>query len=1129
MKNISTDRRDRILFYQKFDWIFYMRVSCIYMIALLGTASVLAARPTRGQGLEQEVTIGMEHESARVLLEKIEAVTDLNCIFKGELIDTYSDISFPCQRRTLLETLTLGLGETKVDFYLNGMNIVFLDRIRHDELESNKYSILLTELLGRTTQVSGTVKDKSGSPLPGVNVVVKGTTIGTSTDVKGNFSIEVPEGNETLVFSFIGLKTLEMSINGRTSLGIEMEADVTTLDEVVVNGGYYTTTDRTKIGSIVKVTSKDLANQPVTNPLMALQGRVPGLDITPMSGVPGSAATIQIRGRNSLRNNTTSEVANSPLYIVDGVPIDPTPIRSNSNSTSTVNGGYDPLSTIDVSNIESVEVLKDADATAIYGSRGANGVILITTKRGTTGNTNVDVNVYSGVGMITNRIDLLNTDEYLSMRREAFKNDNVKPGSADYDVNGVWDTTRYTNWQKELLGGKAKINDVQFGLSGGGENTSFRFNGGYHKETTIYSSDFGFERLSGSFNVNHQSANRRFRVDVGLNYGVLKSKVFEGSFVSDALNLAPNAPRLYQDDGTLNWEYITLNGNRTSTFNNPLAKLRNTTEMDEGNIIANTIIEYRISSALQLKSNFGFTDLYTDENIKNRISARPFIANSVPTTSSGFGSNKRRSIIIEPQLVYTGQFGDHNLGFVVGATWQESRSKSQLITASGYSSDLMLNSLDAAGSFLVTSDLDNEFKYTSVFLRATYDWKSRYLVSLTGRRDGSSRFSPGKRFGNFGSVGAAWILSNESFFSAFQPVFSHTKFRGSVGVTGNDQIGDYKYIDAYIISDYTYQGGSGFDPSALYNPDFSWEETRKIELAFEAAFFRDRIFLELDWYRNRSSNQLVDYQLPSMTGFESVFRNFPALVENSGVEGILRVQCINRENWKWNMNFNISKNSNKLVEFRDLENSPYAQLYVVGKSLSLQRLYEYQGVNAETGRRDFVDRNTDGVYGLEDQIFGPSLDRKYFGGLNNSIRYRSIELSFLLQFSKQSKLAYVPISSPGARNANMPVDVLNRWRQEGDVAEYPKFSRGFEVLLDNLTYMGSTGVFSDASFIRLKSLLLSYQLPSRLLSGVHIDQAQIFVQGFNLWTSSNYNGFDPETGMGVPPLRMMSVGLRVRL
>ncbi|MCD9015447.1 SusC/RagA family TonB-linked outer membrane protein [Parachryseolinea silvisoli] len=1105
---------------------FIMRVLAVYLIllAFLGMP-MLKANPVHGQSTENTfVNIKAQHVPLQSVFSMLENETGFMFVFPVELVAKYGDVSVDGGRQSVSALLHSVLDGSQLAYRESGKNIIVFEvpGVQQSQVElKTPYSFV---------PVEGRVIDSEGSPMPGVNVVVKGTTIGTSTDGQGAFAIEVPEGKDALIFSFIGFRTIELALNGKTDLSVQMESDITTLDAVDVVG-YYSTTERLKTGSIVKVGSEEIERQPVTSPLLALQAKVPGLDITPTTGVPGSSVRIQIRGRNSLRNNSQGEVANSPLYVIDGVPIDPSPVRSGSQTTSTVFFGYDPLSSISPANIESIQILKDADATAIYGSRGANGVILITTKQGKIADKgSVDLGYYSGVGQIANRIDVLNTKQYLAMRREALRNDGIpEPAWYEYDVNGTWDSTRNTNWQKELLGGTAKIHDVQVGFSSGSATTSFRLAGSFHKETSVYSDDFGSTLLSGNLSLNHRSANGRFRGSVSINYGLNKNKTFESSqFITQALTLPPNAPELYRPDGSLNWQIIEAFGAPRSSFDNPLAALQNTTKLDQGNFISNFNLSYDIVRGLSFKTNLGYTDLNASEIIRQPIAAQPPTnINGDVTGAATFGTTRRRSWIVEPQFDYNADFDGHHISVLLGGTWQETLSDYTSIYAFGYTSDVLLDGLQAAQYTSVNADNSNRVKFGSGYFRLTYNWKERYIATFTGRRDGSSRFGPGRRWGNFGAVGLAWIFSNESFIND-KSILSLGKIRANFGTTGNDQIGDYRYLDLYNISQYRYQNSVTLVPTSLFNPNFSWEKTNKFEAALELGLFDDRIFFEFDWYRNRSSSQLIDYKLPAITGFSSVFKNFNAEVENSGVEAIIQIRQISTAKFSWATSINISRNWNRLLSFPGLKESSYARQYRVGESLSLQELYSYTGVDPVTGLYTVKDFNDDGEFNDEDYKLSNPTDRIFYGGITNDLRFGSLSISFTFQFSRQFLAGYAPGGPAGIRNLNMPVEALDRWEKEGNVSPNQKFSQSFEAQIARALFVGSDGNIENASFLRLKTASISYDLPARWFDDTYFSQARVYLQGQNLLTFTKYGGLDPETQVALPPLRIISIGFNVR-
>jgi TonB-linked SusC/RagA family outer membrane protein len=533
---------------------------------------------------------------------------------------------------------------------------------------------------------------------------------------------------------------------------------------------------------------------------------------------------------------------------------------------------------------------------------------------------------------------------------------------------------------------------------------------------------------------------------------------------------------------------------------------------------------YHLHPGFTLKANIGYTDLNGQEFLKSPISVNP--PNQISSSTRGsadFGTNKRTSWIIEPQLNYNLARRSYDLNVLAGLTFQESNSAFQRVSASGYTSDALIGSLQGATT-LFQSDESTRYKYTAFFGRLGLTYKDRYLINLTGRRDGSSRFGPGNRFGNFGAIGTAWIFSNEDFLA--NSLLSLGKLRASIGTTGNDQIGDYQYYNAYKVNFNTYQGSATLAPAALYNPDFGWEITKKLEAGIELGFFNDRVVMELSAYRNRSSNQLIQYRLPATTGFQSVLSNFNATIENSGIESMIKTINFTSDNFSWSSSLNVSLPENKLLAFPDIEESSYAKQYKVGASLSVQRLYSWTGVDPITGYHTIKDTNEDGMLNDDDKTMMGSLDRKYYGGFNNVLRYKNLELTILLQFSKHNAFRYSS-NAPGFRG-NQLAEVLNRWQHEGDVTEVQRFSQSFFPAYINFAY-ASQSDFSivDASFVRIKTFSLSFFIPEQLAAQLKMKDAKIYVQGQNLLTISNYVNLDPETGSQLPPLRMLIAGVQL--
>lgn len=964
------------------------------------------------------------------------------------------------------------------------------------------------------------VADADGRPLPGASVLNKSTGISGVTDNEGMLSLNVSTG-DVIEITFIGYEKLSMTIKDVSSvLNISLKTKHNALEEVVINGGYYTTRAETKLGNIVSISGDDIKNQPVTSPLMGLQGRAAGVDVTPNSGVPGSAPTIIIRGRNSLNFN-----GSFPLYVIDGVPVDASPILSYSLSVA---GHYDPLASLNPADIHSIDILKDADATAIYGSRGANGVILITTRKGVQGKTAADLSITRGGGRVQKKLDLLHTREYLEMRREAFRNNNEAMDEFTAPDLMLWDTTRYTDWQDVLMGNTSDITTVQAGISGGGANTSFRLSGGYHKETTIYPGDFFYNRATGSFSLNHFSANKKFRANATANYGVTKGYNFDFSIpASIALTLPPNAPALYKADGTLNWE---LNSSGGSSWINPLANFKRLNETKGRNLMVNTSFSYDLSRFLTAKLSAGYTDLNSSEILTVPLTASDPLVAIYYSPERHWTTTQRQSWIVEPQLLITKALGDLDIDAVIGSTFQEGSNEVKNIFTMGYPSDALLNSFYAAGLILFQKDDEARYRYNSIFTRIAYSFKKKYLLNLTARRDGSSRFGKNNRFGNFGSVGAGWIFSKEQLIAEKLPFVSFGKIRGSYGIAGNDQIGDYKYINTYSATLGKYQGAFGLVPTALFNPDYKWERSKKLETALELSLFKNRVMMEIAWFRNQSGNLLYNYQLPRATGFNDITKNLDALIENRGLEFTASFKMIDKQNFQWTVSGNYSRSRNELVKFEGLLSSSYANNWVIGEPLSVSRMYRYTGVDPETGLYTFLDADHNGIMNDLDQVEIRNVGRTYFGGIGNDISFKGFQLSLLFQFVTQNARMFTPGSTPGSLG-NMPREwYYNRWVSSGDESAFQKVTTDLNAQAGYFRLHQSDRTVENASFLRLKTLSLSYSLNSGLIKRAGLTNCRIFMQGQNLFTISKYSGLDPETGSyNTPPLRMLTLGLELGL
>ena len=978
--------------------------------------------------------------------------------------------------------------------------------------------LFVNQANAQTITVTGQITDQTGQPLTGVNILVKGSLTGTTTGADGRYTMKGIPPNTVLSFSFIGFKTLEIPVNGQKQIDVQLQEDVTALSEVTVNAGYYAVKERERTGSIAKITAKEIEDQPVSNVLSSVQGRMAGVSITQNSGVPGGGYNIQIRGINSLRAD-----GNYPMYIVDGVPVSANAGSVLSGVTFPSNGEINPLNAINPNDIESIEILKDADATAIYGSRGANGVILVTTKKGkASAKTAFSVNSSYGISRVTNRMKMMNTQQYLDMRRQGYANDGKTsyPAKA-YDVNGVWSQDRYTNWQDELIGRTAENKTVQLSISGGSPQTSFLISGSHNEQTTVFAKAFRYKTDNLSASLKHRSNDNKFTLDATGLFSDQSNNLVQTDITKQSLLLSPNAPALYKADGSLNWE--------NNTFANPAAAYNSTYSYGSKTFNINLNLRYELLPSLYIKLNSGISyQAFEDLLLYPSTMYNPSYG-ITPASSTAYKSqNQRFSYLLEPQLNYKYRVGDHEIDLLVGSTYQRTKNTEMRVLGYGFESNALITNLSAANTVWVDSDVLTAYKYAALFGRINYQYKNKYILNLTGRQDGSSRFGPDKRFASFGAVGAAWLFSEEGFIKERWSFLSSGKLRGSYGITGSDLIGDYQYLDTYTLSSTGYGGSTSLYPSRLYNPSFSWEKTTKLEVALELGFLKNRVTFNAAWYRNRSGNQLVGIPLPGTTGFSSIQANLPATVENTGLEFEFNTAPVKTESFQWNSSFNISLPENKLVSFPGLEGSTYANQYVVGYPTTIVKVYNYEGIDPATGLYKFTDYNNDGnITSPEDNQMIKNVGVKFFGGWTNQFAYKNLEFSFLFQFVSQNQWNYNKLTPTPGTKYNQPVEVLNVWSETNPDGQYMPYSSGANSQkgLRHGYLMNSTRAISDASFIRLKNVQLGYRLPVNK----YIQNIRLYVQGQNLWTITNYFGIDPEfvTIGFLPPLKTWSLGVQL--
>jgi TonB-linked SusC/RagA family outer membrane protein len=1085
-----------------------MKVTTILLLA--------ACLQVSAKGLAQQVSLSLKDAPLEKVFVEIQKQAGYQFVYNNRLMKGMNRITIEVKNVPVEKVLQLCFSNQPLTYAIIEKTII---------VRSKEQRRLDGEPVPLAINISGVVEDEEAHPLLGVNISVKGAFKSVSTNAKGEFVMGDVDENATLVFSYVGYESQEIPVQKRTSYHVRLERSKQPLDEMMIIG-YGTTSKRYATGTSNRITSSDISKTPVTNVLLALQGRTPGVYIGQNNGLPGAGLTVQVRGVNSLTKG------NLPLYIIDGVPYLSEPINTQtgtSNVLPSAEGNTSPLNTINPADIESIDVLKDADATAIYGSRAANGVVLITTKKGKAGKTQVTVNYNTSQSKVANFIETLGTEEYLALRRKGFANNNITPTAANAPDLKTWDTTAYTDLHKELLGHTARSTDLSASVSGGDLRTNFLISGTYHKETNVFAGGQGYRRVGVNFSLNHSSLDKKLNIGLSAIYSADKNNISSTDLTTWAYSLPPNFP-LYKADGSLYWTG-TVSGPK-----NPLGYLYQTNENKSSNLLTSLTLKYNLVKGLDLKTMVGYSRTDMDQ-VRLTPSKSLDMSLSSSILGSAFSYNYTNNYIVEPQATYKAKIWEGVLEALVGGTWQFKQSKQPFYTiASGFTSDAFLRNVSLATSSS-TSSSSQDYKYTSAFGRLNYNIMGRYIVNLVYRRDGSSRFGPNNRFGNFGSAGAAWIFSEE------EPVkrlswLSFGKIRGSYGFVGNDAIGNYGYLDTYTSTSYIYNGTAGLVPSRLANNQYHWEETHKLEAALELGFVDNRIMVTANFYRNRTDNQLISYTLSPQAGFASYQANMPALVQNKGWEFTLNTTNIKTKDFSWSTSINVSLNRNKLLSFKDIEKSAYYASYIVGNPLSAVYVYKYAGLDSN-GLPTMEDLNKSGAVntgfaatGRGDRYYAGTSLPEYFGGISNTVTYKGLSLDVLFQFVKQKgrnilQYTYYP---PGYMY-NASADAFHKYLALGSadklITTTTATTAGLNAYRAYSNYTGSDALFEDASFVRLKNVSLSYNFPTKFIKKAKLQNLRLYVQGQNLFTVTNYTGYDPESqGISLPPLRTFATGIQ---
>ncbi|WP_461103134.1 SusC/RagA family TonB-linked outer membrane protein [Spirosoma koreense] len=952
-------------------------------------------------------------------------------------------------------------------------------------------------------RISGRVTSaQDGLPIPGVNIVVKGTTNGVSTDANGNYNIAIPSSTAVLLLTSIGLISQEVTVGNRTVVNVQMQESINELAQVVVTG--YNTTQRKDItGSIASVSPEKFKDIPVASFDQALQGQAAGVQVTQSSGTPGGGLTVRVRG------NTSISASNRPLFIVDGVPVE------DGNLTGRDFGGQtdNAFALFNPNDIESMQVLKDASAKAIYGSRAANGVVLITTKRGKAQKTTFTADVQRGLTDIVRKPDLLNASELLDLQREAVLNAGMDPDKLGL-IKGVTDGQN-TNWVNAVLR-QGVYQQYQLSTQGGNERTQFYLSGSYRDEQGVQLNN-QFTRLTGQLKLDHKATDRlsfgtNLTLSRAFNKRVKGDNFLDGVYSGAVKSLPYYSP--YDEQGNL---YTPSSPEYPGFPNfNPVAQAVlprfNTYTVK---VLGGLYAEYEIIPNLRFRSKVSIDyNNVTEDNFEPSSTAIGGFLPSVGYQGYGDFSNTTISTFINTNtLTYNWQLAEKHqfnalAGFeVLQRTERGGNVQGRLFPSDDFTYIASAGIVDQGTSSVVNSGL------LSSFGEVRYNYDEKYLATLTARYDGSSRFGQSRRFGIFPSASLAWRLSNEPFMQQFH-FLSDLKLRASYGFTGNERIGDFQFLGTW--SSVTYSGATGVGPATLANPALQWERTREANIGLDASFLSGRLNLIIDAYDNLTDKLLFAQPIPQTTGFSTVQGNI-GKVSNRGIELTISTVNINRA-VRWSTDLNLSRNLNKVVElassepvFRGYQGNGVTNTNVVlpGQPLGTFWGLKFLGVDPATGDAIYDDKNGDGRITPDDaQVIG-NAQPKLYGGLTNKVSWKGIDLSVLLQGSYGNSIlnfSNVTLLNTGTDIQNNQVRAaLKRWRKEGDITSVPRY-----VYQNTYNNYLSSRFLEDGSYLRLKNVSLGYNLPKKVISKAKIANARLYVSATNILTWTRYTGPDPE-------------------
>ena len=1114
------------------------------------TLSPLMASTTTAQVKSiDEVHLKLEKKSYSLLqlFKEIEDKTDFNFFYTESAVKGQTGLNIAKTSGTVEQHLYQIAMQTNLRFKQVNNTISVIPNGTGTKLVENE---------AQRAKISGTVKDESGTPLPGVTVLVEGTTTGTVTDIDGNFSIEAAEG-QALIFSFIGLQRQRIIAGAASILEVVMVTEENKLEEFVVVG-YGTLQKKDITGAVSTISSEEIKDQPVASIDQAIAGRMAGVIVTQATGAPGGGASVRIRGAGSL------SAGNEPLYVVDGFPV-----------TNDFDQRNNPLNTINPNDIDNIQVLKDASATAIYGSRGSNGVILITTKSGKSGMSKIDLSISTGVQQVEKTLDVLNATEFAHYINESRNNAwvNSGPGRSASDPNSArLNNVMYllpdvfsnpeslgegTDWQNEIFR-TAQMSNYQLNFSGGNDKTKYFVSGGYlSQDGVIINSDL--KRYSFRVNVESQM-NKRVKVGANItpSYTFSNQSLAEGNWQGGGIiqSAITAGPHLTPYDEFGNYTKITGQGIGTSEVDNPVKIAKEYFhEQQNLRLLGTSFAEFSLVDNLKFKALVGADIRNFREDIFSSSIINP---NSVNPTKPAVGTNgtsQVRNWLSEFTLSYNKSIGKHNFDAVLGYTVQQESLDVNRMTGTNFAND-NIKTINAAGLITSATSTKEEWALISYLARVNYNYDDRYLLTATFRRDGSSRFGQDNRWGSFPSVSLGWRLSEEEFMSDIDWI-SELRLRTSYGLTGNNFITNYGSIGLTGIENYPLgmNGGSvsnGMRLSNIPNSKLGWERNSQTDVGIEIGLLQNRIYASADYYNKRTSDLLLNVPVPTLTGYSTALQNIGE-IENKGFEFTVTSRNVVGA-FKWTTDLNFSTNNIEVIalgpdgspiisrqatsasaptHITEIGSAPgsFYGYHVIGVYQNQEEIDNSPvilngngTVQSKPGQLKFEDVNGDGVINANDRRVLGSPFPDFTWGMTNSFSYRNFDFAFTLQGVQGFEVLNAARRYYGnyAGSYNVLASASNGWMSESDQGDgvSPKIDRNFNGYAGSTVVNNITSLFvEDGSFLRIRNITLGYNMPLSLLEKAKLSSARLSFTVQNAYTFTDYEGYNPEvSAQGGSPL-----------